>query len=116
MQEQFQTALDFANYQQTFSIQRKTLKEKAEAKLTYGYNGGIFRIEQSLLTFVDILCSKNRTTGIVLLDVNQNPILIEDLEKFKDDIFSRYFEVTYEYFENYQKLKKSRTVEKMLQS
>lgn len=116
MQEQFQKALDFANYQQTFSIQRKILKEKTEAKLTYGFNGGIFRIDQSLLTFVDMLCAKNRTTGIVLLDTNQNPILIEDLEKFKDDIFSRYFEVTNEYFESYQKIKKSRNVEKMLQT
>jgi hypothetical protein len=116
MQEQFKTALDFANYQQTFSIQRKNLKEKAEAKLTYGCNGGIFKINQSLLTFVDMLCTKNRTTGVVILDVNQNPILIEDLEKFKDEIFSRYFEVTYEYFEDYQKIKKSRTVEKMIQT
>ena len=76
MHEQFQTALEFANYQQTFSIQRKTLKEKAEAKLTYGHNGGIFKIDQSLLTFVDMLCAKNRTTDVVILDINQNPILI----------------------------------------
>jgi hypothetical protein len=28
MQEEFKKALDFSNYRQTFSIQRKTLKEK----------------------------------------------------------------------------------------
>lgn len=115
MQDQFQKALDFANYQQTFSIQRKHLKEKTEAKLTYGCSGGIFYIDKALLTFVDMLCAKERTQGVVLLDLNQNPILIDDLLKFRDEIFSRYFEVTYEYFENYQKIKKSRSVEKMLQ-
>tara|TARA_B110000503_G_scaffold45179_2_gene73749 strand:+ start:1020 stop:1370 length:351 start_codon:yes stop_codon:yes gene_type:complete len=115
MQEQLKRALEFANYKQTFSIQRKTLKEKAEARLTYGFNGGLFHIDQTLLTFVEMLCNKGRTSGVVLLDVNDNPILIEDVEVFKDEVFSRYFEATNEYFEHYQKLKKSRSVEKMLE-
>lgn len=115
MQEQLKKALEFANYQQTFSIQRKTLKEKIDAKLTYGYNGGLFRIDQTLLTFVEILCSKGRTTGVVLLDSNQTPVLIENLETFRDEIFTRYFESTNEYFEHYQNLKKSRSVEKLLE-
>lgn len=114
MQEQLKSALDFANYQQTFSIQKKTLKERTEAKLTFGHNGGIFFIDRTLLTFVEMLVSKGRTSGVILLDSNQNPILIDQLESFRDDIFSRYFEVTNEYFEQYQKIKKSRSVEKLL--
>ena len=108
-------ALDFANYQQTFSIQRKTLKEKIEAKLTYGFNGGLFRIDRNLLTFVDMLCSNGRTSGVVLLDSNDNPVLIDNLLVFKDEIFSRYFESTNEYYEQYQNLKKSRSVEKLIE-
>lgn len=115
MQEHFKNALEFANYQQTFSIQRKILKEKIEAKLTYGYNGGLFRIDQTLLTFVEMLSAKGRTSGVVILDVNENPILVDDLESFKDEIFARYFEATNEYFESYQSLKKSRSVEKLLE-
>ena len=115
MQEQLKKALDFANYKQTFSIQRKTLKEKIDAKLTYGFNGGLFHIDRNLLTFVDILCTKGRTSGVVLMDTNDNPVLIDDLESFKDEIFSRYFEATNEYFEQYQALKKSRSVEKLLE-
>jgi hypothetical protein len=34
---------------------------------------------------------------------------------FKDEIFSRYFETTNEYFEKYHALKKSRSVEKLLE-
>lgn len=115
MQEQLKKALEFANYQQTFSIQRRLLKEKIEAKLTYGCNGGIFRIDRNLLTFVEMLCMKGRTTGLVILDLNDNPILIEDLEAFRDEVFSRYFETSHEYFEAYQSLKKSRSVEKLLE-
>ena len=114
MQEHFAKALDFANYQQTFSIQKKTLKERSEAKLTYGISGGIFRIDRDLLTFVEILITKGRTHSVVLLDINQNPILIDDLTVFRDQIFDRYFQVTNEYFEHYQNIKKSRSVERLL--
>ena len=108
-------ALDFANYQNTFTTQRKVLKEKISAKLTYGHNGGIFYIDHSLLTFVEMLCNNNRTSGIVLIDINNNPILVEDLLSFKSEIFERYFEVTNEYYEKYQALKRSRSIEKLLE-
>lgn len=115
MQEQLKKALEFSNYKQTLSIQRKLLKEKIEAKLTYGFNGGIFKINRDLLNFVQMLLNEGRTSGIVLLDANENPIMVEDLQKFKDEIFDRYFTVTNEYFEQYQTLKKSRSVEKLLE-
>lgn len=114
MQEQLEKALEFSNYRQTLNIRRKTLKEKIEGQLTYGHNGGIFKIDRNLLTFVEILNSKGRKTAI-LLDINDNPILIEDLEEFKDEIFDRYFTATNEYYEEYQSLKKSRSVEKLIQ-
>lgn len=114
MQEQLKKALEFSNYKQTFSIQRKVLKEKIEAKLTYGFNGGIFKINRELLNFVQMLLNEGRTSGIVILDANENPILIDNLENFKDEIFDRYFTATSDYFEQYQNLKKSRSVEKLL--
>jgi hypothetical protein len=114
MQEQLKKALDFANYQQTFSIQKKVLKEKIDAKLTYGFNGGLFHIDQSLLTFVDMLCNNQRISGVVILDSNGNPVVVDNMTEFKDEIFSRYFEATHDYFEKYQSLKKSRSVEKLL--
>lgn len=114
MDDRLKQALDFANYNQTLTIQRKTLKEKMAAKLTYGFNGGIFKIDQTLLSFVSILCSQGRTTGVVLLDANENPILIDDLESFKNEIFDRYFTMTFEYQEEYNHIKKSRSVEKLI--
>jgi hypothetical protein len=114
MQEQLKKALEFSQYKQTLSIQRKILKEKIEAVLTFGQNGGIFKIDRSLITFVQLLIDQGRTQGVVLLDQNENPILIDDLEKFKDDILDRYFTSTNEYYEQYQTLKKSRSVEKLL--
>jgi len=115
MQEEFQKALDFANYRQTFAIQRKTLKEKIDAKLTYGFNGGIFKIDRSLLNFVEMLIQNNRSQDVVILDSNENPVLVKDLLSFKEEVFDRYFTATNEYFEEYQKIKKARSVESLLE-
>jgi hypothetical protein len=112
--DQLKQALDFANYRQTFSIQRQTLKEKIEAKLTYGINGGIFKIDRSLISYVQMLVDQGRIEGVPLIDSNENPILIENLEDFRDEILDRYYTTTLEYYEQYQELKKSRSVEKLL--
>lgn len=114
MDEQLQKALEFSNYRQTFSIQRKTLKEKIDAKLTYGYNGGIFKIDRSLISFVQMLIDQGRVSGIPLIDNNENPVIVDDLVKFRDEIFDRYFSSVLEYYNEYDKLKKSRSVEKLL--
>lgn len=114
MDDQLKKALDFANYRQTFSIQRKTLKEKIDAKLTFGHNGGIFKIDRSLITFVQMLIDQGRTSGVPLIDSNENPILVDNLEEFRDEILDRYYTSTLEYFEQYQALKKSRSVEKLI--
>jgi hypothetical protein len=114
MDERLQKALDFSNYRQTLAIQRKTLKEKINAKLMYGCNGGLFKIDRSLITFVQMLIDLGRVENVPLIDVNENPILISDLTEFKEEILDRYFTATYEYLEEYQKIKSSRAVEKLL--
>jgi len=114
MDERLKNALEFANYRQTLSAQRKILKEKSQAKLTYGFNGGLFKIDQTLINFIFTLESAGRITNVVILDSNENPILIEDLNKFKDEVFDRYFTVTNEYYEEYKKIKSSRTIEKLI--
>ena len=75
MDDRLSKALDFANYRQTLAVQRKTLKEKIDARLTIGYNGGLFKIDRSLISFVEILINKGRTKNVPLLDKNENPIL-----------------------------------------
>lgn len=114
MENQLKQALDFANYRHTFSIQRQSLKEKIEARLTYGHGGGIFKIDMSLISYVQMLVDQGRTEGVPLIDSNNNPVLIINLEDFRDEILDRYYTTTLEYYEKYQELKKSRSVEKLL--
>jgi hypothetical protein len=113
MDDRLKSALEFSNFKQSFAVKFKQIKEKIDAKLTYGYNGGIFKIDKSLLTFVDALNQTGRTSSVIL-DHNENPIMIEDLSSFKDEIFDRYFSATNEYYNEFQQLKKSRSVERLL--
>jgi len=114
MDDILKKALDFSNYNQTLNIQKKVIKEKMDLKLTYGHNGGIFKIDQSLIVFVQLLIDQNRIENIPVIDYNGNPILIVDLNKFKEEIFDRYFTATYECFNEYEKIKRSRSVEKLV--
>lgn len=114
MDERLKKALEFSNYQNSLSVRKQTFKEQTRSRLTYGYNGGIFYIDRSLITFVQMLIDQGRKDNVPILDNNENPVLIDDLEKFKDEIFSRYFSVLYETHEEYEKIKKSRTIEKLL--
>ena len=60
-----------------------------------------------------ILMEKEYSNAI-LLDVYNNPIKIDDLEKFLEEILSRYFEAVNEYHAEYTKLKKARKVHKLI--
>lgn len=114
MESLLKKALEFSNYKQTLNIQRKTLKERVDAKLTIGHNGGIFKVDRSLITFVQFLIDQGRTTDVPLLDANENPVLVADLSAFRDEILDRYFTATYEYYQEYEKIKKSRSVESLV--
>lgn len=114
MDTKLEKALEFSNYKKAFAVKREVLKEKLESKLIYGHAGGIFRIDQTLLTFVQMLIDQDRKTGVPVIDSNGNPILINDLVKFREEILDRYFEATFDYFHEFDKVKKSRTVEKLV--
>lgn len=114
MEEILKKAIDFSNYNQTLNVQRKTLREKLESRLTYGHNGGVFKIDRSLISFVQMLIDQERTSNIPLVDSNNNPVMVPDLIKFKEEIFDRYFSATLEYLNEYEKIKKSRSVEKLV--
>lgn len=115
MDEKLKKALDFCNLKKTLTAKREHIKEKLESRLIYGQSGGIFKIDYTLITFVQMLIDQGRKTQVPVIDSNKNPILIPDLEKFRDEIFDRYFQALGEYFIEYEKIKSSRTVEKLVE-
>lgn len=109
MDDRLQKALEFSKYRVSLFNRKEDLKIKLKSMLTYAHNGGVFAIDQSLITFVDMLCKQGRDT-IILIDTNGNPIEILAPTKFLAEIFSRYFEATNLYHSEYTKLKAARSV------
>jgi len=113
-QERLAKALDFSNTMQTFNLAKNNLKVKTQNLLSYSTNGGTFRVSQELIAFVNMAVVSGKSS-MILLDKNDIPIQIDDTEKFLEDISSLYFEVINEYYNDYQKLRSSRKIEKVLE-
>ena len=114
MESEYKKALEFSNYQHSLTLKKNVLKEKIDATLTMGYAGGLFKVSSDLIVFVEFLIKRNKTENIVLLDCNNNPILIDDLTVFQEEILDRYFTSTNQYYKEYENLKKQRSVETLI--
>lgn len=112
MSTRLNKALEFANYRTTLNNQQAQLKAKIQSLLSYSINGGTFTIDVPLITFCKQLLDEGQKSAI-LLDIYKNPIKIE-IDSFYEEIRSRYFEVTNEYYAEYEKLRKARKVHKVL--
>ena len=112
--ERLEKALDFSNTMQTFNLNKNNLKVKTQNLLNYSTNGGTFNIDQSLIGFMHMIVTSGKKEAI-LLDKNDVPIKIDNTEKFLEDISSLYFEAINEYYNDYQKLRSSRKIEKVLE-
>lgn len=112
MDERVEKALKYAEYKITQANQKENLRTELYEKLIIGINGGLFEINQALISFVSILSTK--TESAVILDKNANPILIENLEEFLDEILSRYMEYTNLFYQEYTKLLKSRSIKHLV--
>lgn len=114
MDERLSKALDFANYSLTLSNQKRILKEKFTDGCIYFTQGSQFTITLELINFVAFLVNRSNIHDVVLIDDNDIPVMIKDLEIFLDDILNQYFSVTNEYHEKYIELSKKRSVEKLI--
>jgi len=112
MDEKLSKALEFANYTQTLEDKKSQIKEKFYQTTLYFFAGGQFTVDQTLLSFVSLLLQKQNQA--ILIDDNENPIKIDDLKVFQDNILDVYFQATNEYFTDIQDIKRKRSIEKLV--
>jgi hypothetical protein len=105
MDERLKRAVEYADHHRSLGIQRKIFKEKLDADLTIGYNGGIFKINQQLIVFTQFLIDKSRITDVPIVDLNGNPVIIKNIKEFQDLILDKYFSATGYYLSGIEKLK-----------
>lgn len=112
MDTRLEQALEYANYKVSVFQQKENLKLRLENMLTLAINGGIFRVSDTLISFVDSLLRRD-IVEVTLIDTRGNPVKITDLKDFQDQAFSKYFEATNEYQVEFDKLRKARSVKQV---
>ena len=110
MDERIEKAFEVANYMATLSNQRRIVLEEYNQKLVYYINGATFQVSPELITFTKTMLDIGKTTDITLVDSNNFPIRITDVQQFFDSIVTIYFEATNEYDVKYSTLKSKRSV------
>lgn len=114
MDERLEKALNYSNYMVTFNNQKRIAKEKFLDSRYFYLNGGKFFSSIELINYLSFLVSKGMTDTIVL-DENENPIKVENLTEFLDNIQHTYFFALNEYYQTLTQLKSSRKVEKLVE-
>ena len=110
MDERLEKALDFSNYMVTLNNQKRVLFEQYRQNLVHYYKGGQFSVTQELISFCQSLAALEQET-VVLTDDNNQPIEIDPLEDFLSDILNVYAEASNKYLSEFNKIKKNRSVE-----
>lgn len=113
MDERLQKALDFSNYSLTISNQKKNLKNRLNQMLLVHHNNGVFVADPTTINFVCHLSTAQDTA--VLLDTKENPIRINDLVEFSSKLDSAYDDAMREYEAEFNKIKKLRNLNKLLE-
>lgn len=110
MDGRLKKALEFSNYMVTLNNQKRILFEQYQQDCMHYYNGGQFSITQELISFCQSLHALSQTT-VILVDDNKQPIEIDPLEEFLFEIIGTYSAASNKYHSEYDKIKKNRSVE-----
>jgi len=114
MDERLEKALEFSNYMVTLNNQKRVIKEQFKENIIHYFNGGQFTVTKELVTFVNMLVEKGNDEDIVLVDDNETPVIVKNLDDFLSDITDTYFSAANAYHSKYQELIKKRSVEKLI--
>lgn len=114
MDEKLSHAIEVANFNTSLTAQRHMYKTKFDNDCLYAHNGGLFEITENLLTYVDLLIRREHV-GFILIDMNNNPIMVDNLETFFSDILEKYSMASNSYYASISKLRRKRMVSRLVQ-
>ena len=113
MDKRLEQALEFSNFRMILTTRQENLKTLLNNKLMLSYGGGLFKVDKELISFVGVLLI-NGHTETMIIDTNDIPILIEDLEEFANKLSDQYGKAMDQYYNSYQKLSEAREIRKVI--
>jgi len=109
MKTDIEKAFEIANFMTTLNNQKRILQEEYNQSLYYYKDGNTFKATPDFISFVSSLIHSNIESSVIL-DQNNVPVLISDIDDFLTSLIATYTEASNGYFYNYQKLISSKTV------
>lgn len=109
MDERLKSALDLSRLIETSSNAKRISYEKFKERTIFYKNGGRFDITKELISFCKTMVDLNQET-IVLLDSDNDPIIIENLKDFLNEIVTVYTEASNLYITEIKKINGQKTV------
>lgn len=113
MDEKLKNALELSDLMVTINNSKRILKEQFNERLQYYYNGGKFIANQDLINFSKTLVDLDQDSAVIL-DVDGEPVRIDNVKDFLINILEIYTEASNFYSNEFQKITKQRTVKGVL--
>lgn len=114
MDEIVKQAFDIANYSAVFASQKKILEEEFNQATIFFQNGGSFSITREFICFVKALTELSDSTSAVLIDDNNTPIEIQNIQQFLQDILSKYMFAINGYYTKYSAMRSARSIQSIV--
>jgi hypothetical protein len=115
MDERIEKAFETANYMATLSNQKRIAQEEFEQQLIFYVNGSTFKITTDLISYIKTVIELGRTTDVVFIDSNNVPVLIDNVQKFLDNISSCYFTACQVYLDKYNDIRVKRKIKDIIE-
>ena len=113
MQEEFEEALNNANFRATLDNHKEKLREKFRADLIVPLGGGYFEINSTLMFEIKLYLDEGKS-NFTILDMYLNPVEITNGEEFYTFIRQKYTETLNRYRVDLNNLKRKRNVQKLV--
>lgn len=114
MDERLEKALDVAKLRHSQYLEKRRLEEKLQSDLTFYHSGGCFYIDSNLLGFLSLLTPEEGQASVIILDQHLKPIRVADLVAFRRDVLNTYTSVVNQYYIDYEKFRRNRSVQSVV--
>ena len=112
MDTRLEKALEFSNFRMILATRQENLKLLMNNKTMLNYEGGLFKVDKELITFVEVIMVTEKE--FIFIDTNDIPIKITNLGDFRDKLIEQYKKALEQYYQSYQKLSEARNIRKVI--
>jgi hypothetical protein len=110
MDERLSKALEFSNFLATQNNQKRIFLAQYKENLVHYAHGYKFTVTQELINFCYTL-SKLSSSSVIVLDDNNIPFSVDDIEEFTKELLGVYVFASRKYATDYETIKKNRSVQ-----